>query len=242
MPPAVTSENLTVHRGSHPALRNISFSIPCGSITGLLGPSGSGKTTLIRAVVGVQIVTSGAITVLGHRAGSRELRGTVRYVTQNASIYDDLTITENVTYFATLYGLGDRDVRHAIKSVHLDGIPKNRLVRDLSGGQRTRVTLACALVGTPTLLVLDEPTVGLDPVLREDLWRLFHHLAENGTTILISSHVMDEARRCNHILFLRDGHLIADDTPTRIKDTTGHDDLEDAFLALANRIESEELS
>ncbi|WP_373876718.1 ABC transporter ATP-binding protein [Lolliginicoccus levis] len=233
--PAITVDGLTVHRGKHPVLHSLGFAIPEGTVAGLLGPSGSGKTTLIRALVGVQIIKSGTITVLGEPAGAPSLRGTVRYVTQDASVYDDLTIAENVEYFAALYGCSNNDVARAIAAVHLDHLPGDRIVRDLSGGQRTRVTLACALVGTPRLLVLDEPTVGLDPVLREDLWTMFHQLAEAGTTIVVASHVMDEARRCDRLLFLRDGRLIADDTPAAIRRTTSQDDLEDAFLALAHR-------
>ncbi|WP_149361129.1 ABC transporter ATP-binding protein [Lolliginicoccus suaedae] len=232
---AITVDGLTVHRGKHPVLHSLGFAVPEGTVAGLLGPSGSGKTTLIRALVGVQIIKSGTITVLGDTAGSPSLRGTVRYVTQDASVYDDLTIAENVQYFASLYGCSHNDVQQAIDAVHLDHLPGTRTVRDLSGGQRTRVTLACALVGTPRILVLDEPTVGLDPVLREDLWSMFHQLAEEGTTILVASHVMDEARRCDRLLFLRDGHLIADDTPAAIRRATSQDDLEDAFLALAHR-------
>ncbi|AEF42040.1 ABC transporter ATP-binding protein [Hoyosella subflava] len=234
MATAITVRALTVHRGGRPIFDSLTFTVEAGTVTGLLGPSGSGKTTLIRSVVGVQITKSGSVEVLGEPAGSPSLRSRVRYVTQEPSIYSDLTIAENVGYFATLYGCTKPEAERAIAAVHLDTLPRKQLVRDLSGGQRTRVTLACALVGAPEVLVLDEPTVGLDPVLREDLWRMFHRIADDGTSILISSHVMDEARRCDRLLFMRDGRLIADDTPADIRTRTGQDDLEDAFLALAS--------
>jgi len=200
-------------------------------VTGLLGPSGSGKTTLIRAVVGVQIVESGTVTVLGQPAGSAALRRTVGYVTQAPSVYADLTVRENTRYFAALYGLGAADADRAIADVGLADAAR-QLVGNLSGGQRSRASLACAMIGRPGLLVLDEPTVGQDPVLRADLWAKFHALADEGTTLLVSSHVMDEASRCDRLLLIRDGRLIGDDTPAAIRATAGTDDLDEAFLRL----------
>jgi len=231
METAVEVEDLVVHRGKRPVLHGLSCAIPRGSVTGLLGPSGSGKTTLMRAVVGVQIVKSGRVTVLGEPAGSRALRRRVGYLTQAPSVYGDLTVRENARYFASLYGLGHAEADAALAAVGLADAA-HQLVGDLSGGQRSRASLACAIVGRPDLLVLDEPTVGQDPVLRDDLWARFRDLAAGGTTILVSSHVMDEANRCDRLLLIREGRLIADDTPAAVKAAAGTDDLDAAFLRL----------
>jgi ABC-2 type transport system ATP-binding protein len=185
----------------------------------------------MRANVGVQLVRSGGVTVLGVPAGSPGLRSRVGYVTQAPSVYEDLTVRENARYFAALYGMGSREAAAAVADVGLTDAA-GQLVRDLSGGQRSRVSLACALVGAPEVLVLDEPTVGLDPVLRVELWERFHALAAAGTTLLVSSHVMDEAGRCDRLLLLRDGELLADSTPTQVRTEAGSDDLEEAFLSL----------
>ena len=226
---AVTVRDLVVDRGRRRVLPGLSFSVPAGSVTGLLGPSGSGKSTLMRAVVGVQRVRSGAVEVLGSPAGSPDLRSRVGYVTQAPSVYADLTVRENARYFAALYGRGAREADAAVTDVGLADAA-GQLVGDLSGGQRGRASLACALVGTPELLVLDEPTVGLDPVLRVELWDRFHALARAGTTLLVSSHVMDEAARCDRLLLLRDGALLADTTPDRLRTDGRSTDLEEAFL------------
>ena len=227
----VTVTDLVVERGHRQVLNGLSFSVPAGQVTGLLGPSGSGKTTLMRAIVGVQVVRSGEVTVLGEPAGSPGLRSRVGYVTQAPSVYADLTVRENLRYFAALYGMSSREAEAAIADVGLtDAV--GQLVRDLSGGQQGRVSLACALVGSPEVLVLDEPTVGLDPVLRVELWGRFHALAEAGTTLIVSSHVMDEAGRCDRLLLLRDGDLVADSTPAQLRTDGRSDDLEQAFLNL----------
>lgn len=202
-----------------------------GSITGLLGPSGCGKTTLMRAIVGTQIVTSGTVTVLGHPAGSAELRRRVGYVTQDPTIYRDLRVIDNARYFAALYGSDAQAAEDAIAAVGLTD-HRSALCENLSGGQRTRVSLACALVSNPELLVLDEPTVGLDPVLRVDLWEQFLQLARAGTTLLVSSHVMDEADHCGDLLLMREGRLLAHTTPTRLREDTGCSSLEEAFLSV----------
>ena len=223
--------DLVVDRGRRQVLNGLSFRVPAGQVTGLLGPSGSGKTTLMRAIVGVQLVRSGEVTVLGVPAGTAELRSRVGYVTQAPSVYADLTVRENVRYFAALYGMSSREADAAIADVGLtDAV--GQLVRDLSGGQQSRVSLACALIGAPEVLVLDEPTVGLDPVLRVELWGRFHALADAGTTLIVSSHVMDEAGRCDRLLLLRDGDLIADSTPAELRADGRSDDLEVAFLNL----------
>jgi ABC-2 type transport system ATP-binding protein len=231
METAIEVTDLVVERGKRRVLQGIRCAIPAGSVTGLLGPSGSGKTTLIRAIVGVQIIRSGTVTVLGEPAGSTALRRTVGYVTQAPSVYADLSIRENARYFATLYGLGATAADQAIADVGLADAA-GQLVGNLSGGQRSRASLACAMIGTPRLLVLDEPTVGQDPVLREDLWAQFHALAAKGTTLLVSSHVMDEAGRCDRLLLIREGVLIGDDTPAGIRAEAGTQDLDQAFLRL----------
>lgn len=229
--PAIEVRDLVVHRGGRPVLNGIGFAVESGTVTGLLGPSGSGKTTLIRSVVGVQKIVSGTVSVLGRPAGSAVLRREVGYVTQSPNAYADLTVEENVRHFAALYGKGKKAADRAIAQVGLSGATR-QLVRTLSGGQRTRACLACALVAEPRVLVLDEPTVGQDPLLRQELWQHFRELAESGVTILVSSHVMDEAGRCDRMLLLRDGTIIADDTPALIRSTANTDDLDEAFLRL----------
>ncbi|HEV7186304.1 MAG TPA: ABC transporter ATP-binding protein [Blastococcus sp.] len=229
MDSAVTVSDLVVERGHRQVLKGLRFAVPPGQVTGLLGPSGSGKTTLMRAIVGVQLVRSGEVTVLGEPAGSPVLRNRVGYVTQAPSVYGDLTVRDNVRYFAALYGVGAREAETAIADVGL-GDAAGQLVDDLSGGQRGRASLACALVGSPEVLVLDEPTVGLDPVLRVELWGRFHALADAGTTLIVSSHVMDEAGRCDRLLLLRDGELLADSTPEQLRVDGRSQDLEEAFL------------
>ena len=228
---AIEVSNLVVERGGRRVLHGLKCAIPRGSVTGLLGPSGSGKTTIMRAIVGVQKVKSGTVTVLGEPAGSAKLRSQVGYLTQAPSVYADLTVRENARYFASLYGLGASAAEQAITDVGL-AEARTQLVGTLSGGQRARASLACAILGSPTLLVLDEPTVGQDPVLRNELWQKFRALAADGTTVLVSSHVMDEAGRCDRLLFIREGRLIADDTPAAVRGGTGTDDLEEAFLRL----------
>jgi ABC-2 type transport system ATP-binding protein len=229
---AIDVATLVVRRGGRVILHGISCQLPTGSVTGLLGPSGSGKTTLLRSIVGVQNVESGTVTVLGEPAGSAGLRRTVGYLTQAPSVYADLTVRENARYFASLYsGITAADADAAIVDVGL-GAAADQVVGTLSGGQRSRASLACTLVSKPKLLILDEPTVGQDPVLREDLWQRFHELAAAGTTIVVSSHVMDEAGRCDRLIFIREGEIIADDTPDAVRAATGTDDLEAAFLRL----------
>jgi ABC-2 type transport system ATP-binding protein len=228
---AVEVTDLVVERGRRRVLDGFSCSVPRGSVTGLLGPSGSGKTTLIRAIVGAQVVKSGTVTVLGRPAGTAALRRAVGYVTQTPSVYADLTVRENARYFAALYGLGSAAADRAVADVGLADAA-GQLVGNLSGGQHSRASLACAMIGTPELLVLDEPTVGQDPVLRADLWGKFHALAAAGTTLLVSSHVMDEAGRCDRLLLIRDGLLIGDDTPAAIRTRADTHDLEEAFLRL----------
>ena len=229
--PAIDIRGLTVIRGKQKVLHSIDLQVSAGSVTGLLGPSGCGKTTLMRAIVGTQIVKSGDVRVLGSQAGTPALRRRVGYVTQSPSVYGDLTVTRNVQYFGSLYGKSGVDVRTAIDAVGLTRYA-DQIGADLSGGQIGRVSLACALVADPDVLVLDEPTVGLDPVLRVELWERFAELAKGGTTLLISSHVMDEADHCAELILMRDGYLLAQLTPDELRAETRRARLEDAFLEL----------
>jgi ABC-2 type transport system ATP-binding protein len=227
---AVEVHDLVVVRGGREALRSVDLVIG-GGVTGLLGPSGCGKSTLMRALAGVQRLRSGTVTVFGEEAGSAPLRDRIGYVTQAASVYDDLTVHENLVFFARVLGAERGEVARAIETVDLGG-SRDQVVGRLSGGQRSRVSLAVALMNDPDLLLLDEPTVGLDPVLRRDLWALFHRLADAGTAVFVSSHVMDEADRCDRLLLMREGRIIAHGSPARIREETGTPDIEAAFLAL----------
>lgn len=236
--PAVRADGLTVVRGSRTVLDGLEFTVPRGQVTGLLGPSGCGKSTLMRAVVGTQAHVTGTLDVLGLPAGHPRLRSAVGYVTQAPSVYADLTTRQNLDYYASVLGLTRatrRDhVDRALADVDLVS-HADSLVGKLSGGECSRVSLAVALLGEPELLVLDEPTVGLDPVLRRDLWNLFHRLAaERGATVLISSHVMDEAERCHRLLLMREGVLLADNTPDGLRESTGSATVEAAFLHLVD--------
>jgi ABC-2 type transport system ATP-binding protein len=228
---AVEVRDLSVRRGGREVVHGVTFGLPAGRITGLIGPSGGGKTTLMRAVVGVQRHVRGEVSVLGMVPGSSALRRRLGYGTQSLAAYEDLSVRENLEYFAALVGAQRGQVDELLARVDLQAAA-DQLVRSLSGGQRSRVSLATALLGEPELLVLDEPTVGLDPVLRERLWGLFRELAGAGVTLLVSSHVMDEAARCDEVLLVRDGRVLAQATPAELTHRTGTDDLEQAFLRL----------
>jgi ABC-2 type transport system ATP-binding protein len=228
---AIRVVDLRVVRGDAVVLPGLSCEVEAGSVTGLLGPSGSGKTTLLRAIVGVQKVAGGSVDVLGEPAGSAALRPRIGYMTQAPSVYGDLTVGENLLFFARVLDVPRAAVDRVLAEVSMEEF-RGRVVNRLSGGQRARVSLAAALLAEPDLLVLDEPTVGLDPVLRRDLWDLFHGLTERGTTLLVSSHVMDEADRCHALLLLREGALLAHATPAELRRQTGEENLEDVFLRL----------
>jgi len=234
MSAAIEIDDLHVRRGDRPALRGISLVIEAGRVTGLLGPSGSGKTTLLRAIVGVQVIESGHVRVLGEPAGAAAIRGRVGYTTQARGLYDDLTVRENVRYFAQIFGAPVDRVADALETVRLAELA-DRVVRTLSGGEQARTSLATALVARPVVLVLDEPTVGLDPLLRRDLWATFRTLAEDGAALLVSSHVMDEAAYCDDLVLLRDGAILARGGPDELRAQTQTDDLAEAFLRLIER-------
>ena len=233
--PVIVAKDLTIIRGKTRALDGVSFTMGSGKITGLIGPSGSGKTTLMRAIVGAQQISFGSLDVMGLPAGSKELRSHIGYVTQSPAVYDDLTARSNLQYFASILGVDRLAVDRTIKAVDLQRQAK-QLVGSMSGGQRARVSLAVALLGDPELLVLDEPTVGLDPVLRKNLWELFNKLADEGRSLLISSHVMDEAEQCPELLLLRDGVVLNYSSKEKLLEITETKNVHDAFLALAGGV------
>ena len=228
-------QDVSVRRAKTEALSSVNFEVSNGQIVGLLGPSGAGKSTIMRSIVGVQNGVTGSVEVLGEKSGSVDLATRVAYSTQQSSVFDDLSVTQNLLYTAAILGLDKKRVPQVISTVKLEGYEKAK-VRDLSGGQKSRVSLAMALIGDPELLVLDEPTVGLDPVLRAELWGLFRKLANQGKTLLVSSHVMDEAERCDQIIFVRDGKVIAFDTLANILKNTKTKSAEEAFLVLAGGV------
>jgi ABC-2 type transport system ATP-binding protein len=238
MDAAIKSSKLVVRKGKTEILNNLTFTVEPGTLTGLIGPSGSGKTTLMRTIVGVQAVSSGELKVLGLSAGNKELRKRIGYVTQSPAVYPDMTVIENLRYFGALVRADHADVDKSIHDVQLDK-QRDQMVESLSGGQKARVSLAVALLGDPKLIVLDEPTVGLDPLLRQELWKLFSQLAKSGKTLLISSHVMDEAERCDNLLLLREGALLWNDSRTKLLAHTKQHNVGDAFIAMINKKESE---
>lgn len=227
----VEVSGLGVKKGEKVLLNSVTFTLEPGTITGLLGPSGAGKTTLMRVIMGIQIASSGEVIVLGKKAGSKANRSRIGYVTQSNSIYPDLTVAQNLKFFARISKADKQSVDRTLKVVHLYD-KKNQLVSTLSGGEKTRVSLAVSLLADPDLLILDEPTVGLDPLLRRDLWKLFNVLAKKGKTIVVSSHVMDEALRCEQLLLLREGRLLWDDSAEKLLKVTKKTSVEDAFIDL----------
>lgn len=235
--PAIEISALTVVRGRVRAVDDVSITLPEGGIVGLLGPSGSGKTTLMRAIVGTQELTSGTVTVAGAPAGSAPNRGRVGYMAQAAALYADLTVLENLHYFAALLGVDGTRVTRVVEQVDL-GQRASAFVRTLSGGETNRASLAVALLAEPAILVLDEPTVGLDPVLRQALWQLFRTLADGGTTVLVSSHVMEEAARCDDLILMREGRILFHGTRAQLHAEADEPDIEQAFIHLATRVTS----
>ncbi|MEI2701279.1 MAG: ABC transporter ATP-binding protein [Baekduia sp.] len=231
--PAISVRDLVVERGGRVVLPGLSLDVDPGTVCGLLGPSGGGKSTLLRAIVGTQVLTSGDVKVLGLAAGSAELRHRVGYMTQSGAVYADLSAEDNLRFFASVLGVRHDRVGEVLALVDMADAAGQR-VDEMSGGQRARVSLAAALLGGPEVLVLDEPTVGLDPVLRRSLWDTFKRLAGEGVTLLVSSHVMDEARHCDELVLLREGVVLAQGSPEQLFDSTGAADIEAAFLALVD--------
>jgi ABC-2 type transport system ATP-binding protein len=228
---AISVRDLRVRRGGKAVLPGLSCEVAPGMVTGLLGPSGSGKTTLMRSIVGVQLVESGEVTVGGLPAGSPALRRRIGYVTQAPSVYNDLTVRENLRYFGRLLGVAEPELDRSIQAVRL-GDNADAVVARLSGGQKARASLATALLGRPEVLILDEPAVGLDPLLRRDLWSIFRSLAADGATLVVSSHVMDEAENCDELVLVREGAIVAYASPQAIRERTGTDDMSEAFIRL----------
>jgi len=231
VPAAIRAHNLNVERGKNHILHDLTVEIPRGLIMGLLGPSGSGKTTLMRSIVGLQRIASGEVQVLDLPAASRPLRSKIGYSTQSASVYSDLTCIQNIRYFASLYSYNEKTPEQILDDVDLTQ-NAHQMAETLSGGERARLALATTLVGSPELLILDEPTVGLDPVLRVQLWELFNKLAAQGKTLLVSSHVMDEADSCHQLILLRDGRVLAQGTPAELRARTGKNRMDEVFISL----------
>jgi ABC-2 type transport system ATP-binding protein len=230
---AVDVDKVVKSFGTIRALDGITLRVRQGEIYGLLGPNGSGKTTLIRAVVGLVAPDSGTVTVLGRRMPDLNILSSVGYMTQAAALYPDISVEENLRFFAAISG-ADSNVDEVLRVVELEQRRKS-VVATLSGGMRQRCSLACALVHRPRLLLLDEPTVGVDPQLRVQFWDYFREMAAAGTTILVSSHVMDEAERCQRLGLIRFGKLLAEGSPDQVRAAAGTNNLEEAFLKLSGR-------
>lgn len=233
---AVDVKNVSRSFGSFKALNGVNLRVREGEIYGLLGPNGAGKTTLIRLIVGLLQAQGGTVTVLGQRMPDVAVLRKVGYMTQQAALYPGLSVEENVRFFAAINGAED-GVKDALDLVQLYDRRKS-VVSELSGGMRQRCSLACALVHKPRLLLLDEPTVGIDPQLRVQFWDDFRRMAQNGTTLVVSSHVMDEADRCQRLGLIQYGRLLEEGSPAEIRSKTGAQNLEEAFLKLAGRGES----
>src|SRR5450759_930254 len=232
-PPAVEVAALRKDFGPIHAVDGIDMSLPPGRIYGLLGPNGSGKTTLIRLLMGLASATSGTAKVLGVEMPSRANLSRIGYMTQADGIYPELSVWENLPFFAALYGQTDKAQLHAaLELVELD-TRANTPAQNLSGGMRRRLSMACALAHHPTVIFLDEPTVGVDPALRVQFWDHFHRLAADGATLLVASHVMDEADRCDELLFIREEHVLAQGTSVELRRRAGTDNIETAFLRFA---------
>jgi ABC-2 type transport system ATP-binding protein len=226
-------ENLSKRFGRQVALDAVSIDIPGGGIVGILGPSGSGKTTLLRCIAGLLKPDSGGISAGGLEPGSRELKSSMGYMAQADALYGDLSGMENLSYFASLAGLKGEEKKARIEwALEFTGLAADagKATRDYSGGMKKRLSLAIALLHDPELLILDEPTVGIDPLLRARFWEEFKRQGARGKTILVSTHVMDEAERCDLLALIFDGRLLAYDSPERIKTEQGAASVEEAFL------------
>ncbi len=229
----IDCSGLDMRFGSLKALDGVDLKIKYGENYGLLGPNGAGKTTLIRILCGLLKPSGGTAYVLGRRLPDRRINPTIGYMTQMDALYNDLTIRENVRFFASLYGLRGHEREKRIDDT-LDitalGDRQHSVVSTISGGMKKRASMACVLVHRPKLLFLDEPTVGVDPKLRCELWKYFHELNKEGVTLIVSTHIMDEAEHCNRLAFIRDGKKLIEGTPTELKAATACDNLEGAFM------------
>jgi ABC-2 type transport system ATP-binding protein len=233
MEPVVQTTDLHKHFGPVRAVDGLSLSLQRGEIYGLLGPNGSGKTTLIRLLIGLLKPTAGSVRVLGQAMPGKAILAQVGYMTQASALYEDLTVRENAAFFAEMCGGASRErVDEVVALVDLQE-RAGSLVRTLSSGMKQRTSLACALVHHPRLLLLDEPTVGVDPQLRATFWAYFRHLADEGVTLVVSSHIMDEAERCDRLGFMRQGRLLAEGSAAELRSRAGTATLEEAFLCFA---------
>jgi len=233
---AVDVDSVTKSFGRLRALNGVTLRVRQGEIYGLIGPNGAGKTTLIRSIVGLVEPGSGTVTVLGRRLPNLDVLRQVGYMTQQAALYPGLSVQENVEFFAAIYG-AENGVKEALEFVDLYD-RRSSVVATISGGMKQRCSLACALVHKPGLLLLDEPTVGVDPQLRVQLWDSFRRMADSGTTIIVSSHVMDEAERCQRLGLMQYGRVLAEGSPAEVRARAGTQNLEEAFLLLAGEKES----
>ncbi len=236
--PAVEARQLVKRFGRFTAVDRLELEVPRGLVYGLLGPNGSGKTTTIRMMCGLARPTAGEVLVLGRSMPDREVAASLGYMPQETAIYPGITVRQNLRFFGRIYGMSKEEIEERgaelLAFINLEKW-RDELVGNLSGGMKHRVSLACSMLHRPSLLVLDEPTVGVDPELRSTFWDYFASLRDGGTTILITTHYMDEASHCDRIGFLRNGRLMAEGTPREMLDGVGVSSLEDAFLEYARR-------
>ncbi|HET7615505.1 MAG TPA: ABC transporter ATP-binding protein [Bacillales bacterium] len=231
--PLVALHDVSKTFDRHPVVRSVDLTLERPEIFGLLGPSGAGKTTLVKMIAGIDQANEGTVHVLGEKMPNLRTVKRIGYMAQSDALYEDLTAKENLHFFASLYGMRKRERNERIAEVLgvVDLIKdENKLVRHFSGGMKRRLSLAAALVHQPEVLILDEPTVGIDPVLRKQVWDAFEELVQKGTAILVTTHVMDEAERCDRLAMIRSGRLIASGTPEALKEDTGTASIEEAFL------------
>ena len=237
--PPIVVESVVKAFGDLRALDGVSLRVEAGETFGLIGPNGSGKTTLMRLLLGLGRPTSGTVRVLGQRMPNRGVAGSIGYMTQSSALYNELSVRENVAFFGALYGLrGSALSKRLMETLDLVDLADraSSVAGTLSGGMRQRLSLACALVHEPRLAFLDEPTVGIDPELRQAFWEYFARLNAQGVTIVVSTHHLDEAARCHRLALLRFGKLLALDTPDEMRRQSGESDFDRAFLYFARQV------
>jgi ABC-2 type transport system ATP-binding protein len=230
----VSVQNVSKRFGKHEVLKDINLEIHSGEIFGLLGPSGAGKTTLVKQLVGLELPTEGENYLFGEKMPSLKLIEKIGYMAQSDALYTELSAKENLEFFAALFGLsGARRKKRILEVMELVDLSEHltKIVTNYSGGMKRRLSLAAAMLHEPELLILDEPTVGIDPVLRKSIWNGFYDLKNRGKTLIVTTHVMDEAEKCDRLGLIRDGRLIAVGTPAELKAKTGSSSVEEAFLA-----------